>query len=326
MLCAAFFSFISTFFYDNLVYEGLNKWSVVGRLFEFISITICLLFLGAEFPSVYKKIPEFYLVLSAAYSIITLFFVLSGLSSTLEQRNWSGRFSIGYPPMDSSILGAALVFLIETKRRIYIKILLSMLFTTVILMQNTLTGYLVLGIILFVYSIYKIEFESIIIFAAMLAALAFVFGYMLQYVIGDTNFFFMLLDEKLGSIFANSNHSSIEIREIQIYQLYNIIKADVFVLFFGIGGASAVENLYISAFGMFGLVGLFFLVLSLSIPFIKIELNKFMKCAGRPFIALVLNYFIAGLALNNIYLYPQIFIGSYILSLMYLNSVRPTAV
>jgi len=193
-------------------------------------------------------------------------------------------------------------------------------------MQNTLTGYLVLGIILFVYSIYKIEFESIIIFAAMLAALAFVFGYMLQYVIGDTNFFFMLLDEKLGSIFANSNHSSIEIREIQIYQLYNIIKADVFVLFFGIGGASAVENLYISAFGMFGLVGLFFLVLSLSIPFIKIELNKFMKCAGRPFIALVLNYFIAGLALNNIYLYPQIFIGSYILSLMYLNSVRPTAV
>jgi len=90
--------------------------------------------------------------------------------------------------MDSSILGAALIFLIETKRRIYIKILLSMLFTTVILMQNTLTGYLVLGIILFVYSIYKIEFESIIIFAAMLAALAFVFGYMLQYVIGDTNF------------------------------------------------------------------------------------------------------------------------------------------
>jgi len=109
----------------------------------------------------------------------------------------------------------------------------------------------------------------------------------------------MLLDEKLGSIFANSNHSSIEIREIQIYQLYNIIKADVFVLFFGIGGASAVENLYISAFGIgLALVGCF-LVLSLSIPFIKIELNKFMKCAGRPFHCTCFKLFYCGIGVKQ---------------------------
>ncbi|PLL44663.1 hypothetical protein CWM89_28010, partial [Klebsiella pneumoniae] len=94
---------------------------------------------------IYYKIPARYANFTVIYCIITLFFILTGLSNSLNSRNWAGRLSIGYPTMDSFVLIVAIIFTIFFIRNKKQQIIYNILFIIVLVMQNTATGYIMLA-------------------------------------------------------------------------------------------------------------------------------------------------------------------------------------
>ncbi|MBW6012708.1 hypothetical protein CGB73_28105, partial [Klebsiella sp. 11263] len=107
LLFLLFVSFATTKYADTTIIRaglGFGGWSVWIKLLALYCLINSLYFLSILYPDIYYKIPKRYANFTIMYCIVTLFFILTGLSNNLNSRNWAGRLSIGYPTMDSFVL------------------------------------------------------------------------------------------------------------------------------------------------------------------------------------------------------------------------------
>lgn len=313
-------SSITTKFYGSsvslratgLAYGGWSVWiKVLSTFFLFNSFSL----LGKLYPRIYYSIPRYYLYGVVAYSIVTLFFVLSGASSILTPRNWSGRLSIGYPTMDCLVLIVGCVFatfFVSSKRWIFI---LNLLFIMLLLMQNTVTGYLA----------FLVYLSAMVFWLQGRAKLLPIFALVSFCVLGLVVYFYflsamgsygaLLLDKINGFIFGNDT-SSINIRLQQISDFYKILNSDVVSLIFGVGGAGSflVESQYYSLVGMFGVLGAFLYIFLFVRMMIFLPKKFKISSYYTHSFTLVVLYSVSAVSLTGFYLFPFVFVLAYILS------------
>ena len=297
---------------DALSFGG---WSVWIKVLVFVLLTNSLILLYKTDRIVYDAIPRLYIKGVVFYSILTIFFVASGLNESLPMRDWYGRLSIGYPTMDSFVLVVACVFLAFCVRNITYVLLLHLLFTIVLVMQNTVSGYLLFLCYLF-FMIFMLQGKWKLIPLLSLSIVCIVATYIYINLATEMGAFGMLILDKIDGFIFGSETASVTIRQEQISDLLDILKSDTLLFLFGIGGvgAFAVENQFYSIFGMFGLVGIcLYGTLFLCMFFVFKQRKDYFSCI------LVLLHSIGSISLSGIYLYPLIFVASYIISRFYLG-------
>ena len=106
----------------------------------------------------YNKIVSYYLIFVVFYCLLTIvvIFGMPDYYGSLPRRNWAGRLSIGYPTMDVFVLACGLIFVDQLVKRKTYKVMLSSLIVFVIVMQNNVTGF----ILLLFYSLYYVFFRA----------------------------------------------------------------------------------------------------------------------------------------------------------------------
>lgn len=311
-------SFVTTKFVTSEASRGtlsFGGWSVWIKLLSFYFLMNAIYLLRCNYPSIYYSIPRVYIKLTVAYCILTIFFVSSGLSSQLTQRNWGGRLSIGYPTMDSFILIVSMIFTIYFVKSKAIKSLCILLFVIVLLMQNTASGY-VMMFLLFLFSAVFLRggYKIIpVLFSGLFAVLGY-FVYTSWY--RDMGAFGFLFVDKVNGFLLGSDTSSIEIRQQQISFLMDDMSSYFLYSIFGKGGEEAylVENTYYALYGFVGAVG----ILIFAILFIHLLLKiprKFTKGSyySHCFI-MILMFLVSCAGLIGFYLFPMIFALAYIIS------------
>ena len=297
---------------DALSFGG---WSVWIKVLVFVLLTNSLILLYKTDRIVYAAIPRLYITGVAFYSILTIFFVASGLNESLPMRDWHGRLSIGYPPMDSLVLVVSCVFSAFYVRNISCVVLLHLLFTIVLVMQNTVSGYLLFfGYLFFLVFMLRGKWKLIPLLSLSIGCI--VLAYIYAYLATEMGAFGKLIINKINGFIFGSETASITIRQEQISYLLDVLKSDPLLFIFGIGGvgAFAVENQFYSILGMFGLIGIcLYGTLFLYILFVSKRRKDYISCI------LVLLYLIGSTSLTGLYLFPLIFVASYSISRFYLG-------
>jgi len=296
---------------DVLSFGGLSVW-VKALVFALLTNSLVLLYETDR--KTYDAIPRIYIIGGAFYAILTFFFVASGLNKALPMRDWYGRLSIGYPPMDSFVLVVACAFSAFYVRKISYVVLLHLLFTTALAMQNTASGYLLyFGYLIFM--VFALRGKWKLIPLSFIAAIITGAAYTYVYLATEMGAFGAVIIDKINGFIFGDKTSSITIRQEQISYLLGVLKSDILLSFFGIGGvgAFAVENQYYSILGMFGLIGICLYALLLLSMLFAFKRNKDYFC-----LLLLLLYSIGSTSLAGIYVYPFVFVASYIVSRYYL--------
>lgn len=257
------YSAVTTYYNADIFNErggelSYGGWSFWIKLIVALLLTNVLIWLKEEHHLLYRKIPYFYIAWVAFYCVLTIFFIISGLSSDLVPRNWDGRLSIGYPTMDSFVLIMGIVFVTFIPYNTKYKFFLALLFFSVLIMQNTATGYILLITYLFLVSLC---FKGVYRLFSIFVLLAFIFFLLYTYInlIDSLGNFGYLIQDKLNSIILGTSTSSVSIREGQINDLFLLLQSDLLSLIFGLGGSAgfSVENQYFSILAFSGLIGLF---------------------------------------------------------------------
>lgn len=311
-------SFATTKYADTTIIRaalGFGGWSVWIKLVALYCLINSLYFLSILYPDIYYKIPKQYANFTMVYCLITLFFILTGLSSNLSSRNWAGRLSIGYPTMDSFVLIVAIIFtafFIKNKKQ---KLLYNVMFIIVLVMQNTATGYIMLAGLggLMMFSL-KGGYKTIPLFLGVVAIYV-------GYLVYDSLWMYMgrfgvLFVDKVNGFIFGADTSSIDLRQTQIAILLKDMESYFVYVLFGKGGNEAylVESTYYAFYGFCGLVGLSLFIFSLLLFLVKFP-NSFKKktyyCHSLYITAL---FVISSAGLIGFYLYPLIFIYSYLVS------------
>lgn len=313
-----FVSFFTTKYADTSLSRAslsFGGWSVWVKFLSLYCILNSLYILKVIYPDLYYKIPKLYVNFTIVYCIVTLIFILTGYSSLLHSRNWSGRLSIGYPTMDSFVLVVAIIFSSFFEKNRLLKIFSITIFMVVLVMQNTATGYIMIaGVVLL--SILSLQgFKKIIPIIITMPALY------LGYLVYDSLWVYMgtfgsLFVDKVNGFIFGTDTSSIELRQIQIATLLKDM--DTFLLYkvFGKGGSEAylVESTYYAFYGFCGLIGIILLVISLLYFIVKTPFsfkNKTFYCHSF-FVTFV--FIASSSGLIGFYLFPFIFIYAYLVS------------
>jgi len=292
---------------DVLSFGG---WSVWIKVLVFVLLTNSLILLCKTDRTTYDSIPRLYIWGAVFYSTVTIFFVATGLNNYLPMRDWHGRLSIGYPPMDSFVLVVACAFSAFFVKNKYYILLLHLLFTIVLVMQNTVSGYILyLGYLSFM--VFKLQGKWKLLPLILLSIVFIVIAYIYYYLAAEMGAFGALLIDKINGFIFGNETASISVRQEQMTYLSDVLKSDPLLLLFGIGGvgAFAVENQFYSILGMFGIVGLcLFAILFTSILFVSFRRNDYVSCL------LTILYLLGSISLSGIYLYTIFFVASYIIS------------
>ena len=241
LLFLLFVSFATTKYADTTIIRaglGFGGWSVWIKLLALYCLINSLYFLSILYPDIYYKIPKRYANFTIMYCIVTLFFILTGLSNNLNSRNWAGRLSIGYPTMDSFVLIAAIVFTIFFIKNKKQKTIYNIIFIIVLIMQNTATGYIMLAGLggLMMLSL-KGTYKTIPVF---LGAIAIYVGYLVY----DSLWMYMgrfgiLFVDKINGFIFGADTSSIDLRQTQITILLKDMESYYLYVLFGKGGNEA---------------------------------------------------------------------------------------
>ena len=294
---------------------SFGGFSVLIKIISFLFLANFLYLLKLNNPAQFNSIPKIYIFCTLFYCLITFIFVFSGLNTNLAPRNWYGRLSIGYPTMDSFVLvvGLALLQISNFKRRI--TIILYLIFFLCLIMQNTVSGYLMLFILWFSY-LFTLKGVNkllpIIFFSLAILTLTITYNFYAD----SLGFFGALIADKINGFIFGADTSSISARREQIAELLHLMSSDIFTLFFGVGGfgAFSVESQLYSVFGFGGIFAVVAYLLFLITIFLKIYQSK-----NHIFIILLLLYIAGGFSLTALYLYPFIFIISYIFAASDIN-------
>lgn len=292
---------------DSLSFGG---WSVWIKVVIFGLLTNSLVLLFDLKRNLYYKIPLLYVKCVVFYSVLTLFFVGTGFNKMLPMRNWHGRLSIGYPTMDAFILIIACVFTVfYVRKHIYVA-MLHFLFLLVLIMQNTVSGYLLLlSYLLFMIFILPGKWKLIPVSLLFASSISVAIVYV--YISTKLGAFGSLIIDKVNGFIFGSETASVSLRQEQINYLMESLTLEKLRLAFGIGGvgAFAVENQFYSILGMFGIFGTIICLLAT-----LFMLLAFYRRKDRLSMLLTLLYFIGSLSLAGIYLYPMIFVLSFVIA------------
>lgn len=312
-------SFATTKYADTTIIRaglGFGGWSVWIKLLALYCLINSLYFLSVIYPDIYYKIPARYANFTVIYCIITLFFILTGLSNSLNSRNWAGRLSIGYPTMDSFVLIVAIIFTIFFIRNKKQQIIYNILFIIVLVMQNTATGYIMLAGLggLMMLSLKGVNKAIPILLGVIAIYIGFLVYDSLWMYMGR---FGILFVDKINGFIFGADTSSIELRQTQISVLLKDMESYLLYVIFGKGGNEAylVESTYYAFYGFCGLVGLTLFIFSLFLFLIKLPKSfkaKTYYCHSFYITAL---FVISSAGLIGFYLYPLIFVYSYLVSI-----------
>ncbi|NWA73466.1 hypothetical protein HX775_16320 [Serratia proteamaculans] len=294
---------------------SFGGWSVWIKLLSFYCLMNALYLLRCNYPSIFYRIPKAYIKFSLLYCALTLFFIFSGLSSQLTQRNWGGRLSIGYPTMDSLILVVSIVFSIYFIKSKTLKSLFISVFVIVMLMQNTASGYVMLFVLflfstVFLKGLYKI---IPVMFSGILGVVGF---YVYNYWYMDMGAFGYLFVDKVNGFLLGSDTSSIELRQQQISYLMDDMNSYMLYSIFGKGGEEAylVESTYYALYGFVGGVGVFLFALLFIFLLFKLPAS-FSNASFYCHSFIIMSVFLISCAgLIGFYLFPMIFVLAYLIS------------
>ena len=293
---------------DELSFGGASVW--LKLLIQYLLIQ-ALIWLREDSPSVYKSIPTTYITGALIYCALSIIALTTGLSERLTPRDWGGRYSIGYPTMDSYMLATAGLFVAYYMNARTAQKTLGIIIFAFLLMQNTITGYLLIFIGLAFLVIY-LPGKKKITPVALIAALLIIGAYLYLYVLDSMGVFGALLIDKINGIFLGSQTASSTVRQDQIARLVALAASDPIQTLFGMGGEAAfiVENNYIALYGLGGVfaVILFFLAL------IKLTAAAIISENKKMLIPAIAMYLAGGLSLISFYLFPFIFAFAYIAS------------
>lgn len=287
--------------------SNFGGWAIWMKSLTFLWLFLLFRLVQRSYASIFEKIPKLFIVGCIIYSMVTLFFILSGLYKLLPPRCWYGRLAIGYPTMDSLVLSVGMFFVaIEFRGRK--RIFFALLFACVLIMQNTATGYLMLCFFIATMIFWlpaRWKFLPVLLFAA--GAFLGIAAY--EYFKTSGTLFGALFVDKANAFLFGGSTASVSIRSGQIVALKHDLFADPVTAIFGGGGGMAAytENGYWSILGGLGILG--------AILYIMIFGYLLMRAfATRHFIfigSIIGFYLIGSLSLIGIYLYPFLFVLAY---------------
>lgn len=297
-------------------YLSFGGWSVWVKFLSLYCLINSLYFLRLNYPDIFHKIPKWYVLFVVLYCLITLFFILTGLSASLESRNWSGRLSIGYPTLDSLVLVVAFIFALVFIKRKTVKISVMILFMVVLMMQNTASGYIMMVIFVTLNSVVLKGFYKFI--PPLLAIPMSYIGYKIytSWYLYMGGFGILFVDKINGFIFG-SDTSSIDLRKNQIDVLLSDMNNYIIYTLFGKGGLEAylVESTYYAFYGFCGLLGVILLVSSLLFFLFKLPKSFKNRTYYYHGFFITIMFIISSAGLIGFYLYPMIFIYAYLVSI-----------
>lgn len=302
---------------------GFGGWSVWIKFLSLYCIMNSLFLLKILYPRFYYKIPNIYIYFTILYSLITIFFIVSGFSSLLPSRNWAGRLSIGYPTMDSFVLVVAIIFTIFFMNNRIAKVLVIILFLVVLIMQNTATGYIMLAVLggMFVFTLKGLK-------KAIPLALTIPVIYS-GYIVYNSLWVYMgtfgtLFVDKINGFLFGADTSSIELRRMQISTLTNDMNKFLIYKIFGKGGNEAylVESTYYAIYGFSGLAGIILLIFSLCYFLLKLPASFKAKTYYCHSFFILLVFIVSSAGLIGFYLFPLLFIYGYLVSVYCFREVE----
>lgn len=314
-------SFITTRYADaslSRVSLGFGGWSVWIKFLSLYCIMNSLYILKVLYPDIYYKLPKLYVYFTILYCLITLFFILTGLSASLASRNWSGRLSIGYPTMDSFVLVAAIIFSAFFQKNKTIKLISIILFMIVLVMQNTATGYIMLA------GVGMLSVLSLRGLSKSIPIISVVPALYLGYLVYDSLWVYMgtfgaLFVDKVNGFIFGADTSSIELRQTQISVLMKDMDTFLIYKFFGKGGSEAylVESTYYAFYGLCGIIGIALLISSLLFFVSKIPSSFKRKTFYCHSFFITAVFIVSSSGLIGFYLFPFIFIYAYLASIYF---------
>lgn len=295
----------------NLLLGGLSFWlKYLSFFFIFIFIFILM---KKDRDRYVKNIIFNYILLSLVYSLLTIIiiFIFKSYYLSLPSRNWHGRLSIGYPTQDVLVLSIGILFTFLNKNiKNYLKLLIIAILLTCIIMQNNVTGFVLLFFLLGLFF-----YKSKIIGKLLAATITAVIIYLIQYIyLNFQNFgtFGSLLNNKIDSfIFGTQNSGSLDLRQEQINLLLHTISSDHLFLLFGYGGIGgfSAENSFYSILAFSGCVGLIIYISTLLFVF-----HKSIKHKDLFLFCLLFMYLISSISITSYYLISGYFIYAFLLA------------
>lgn len=292
---------------------AFGGWSVWVKILATFLLSNALMMLSRIYPDLFYKIPKLYIIGVLIYSLLTIVFILTGWVSLLPARNWYGRLSIGYPTMDSFVLICGCVFSFFFIRRRYIKLICIGFFGIVLVMQNTATGYFMFVVLFMFMTLWLPRAWKMVPPLILLSGISLGY-YAYTYWAGDMGTFGALLTDKINGFLFGNDTSSIDIRHMQIGVLLQDMKSSTFSIIFGKGGNEAfiVESQYYALFGLSGVMGLGLYTALMVFYLFKWPASfKSKTYYSHAFIILIM-YTISVAGLIGFYLFPFIFIFSYL--------------
>ncbi|NCG54146.1 hypothetical protein [Serratia fonticola] len=302
--------------YNNSAARGglaFGGWSVWTKVFVAFLLSNALMMLSKIYPDLFYRIPKFYIIGVLIYSLLTLLFITTGWVSLLPARNWYGRLSIGYPTMDSFVLICGCIFSFFFIHRRHIKLVCISIFSIVLVMQNTATGYFMITVLFLFMTLWLPRKWKILPPVILIGGLCIGY-YAYTYWAENMGTFGALLTDKINGFILGNNTSSIDIRHMQIDVLLQDMRSSTFSMIFGKGGNEAfiVESQYYALFGFSGLMGLGLYSFLMIFYFIKWPVSfKLKTYYSHSFIILIM-YAISVAGLIGFYLFPFVFIFAYL--------------
>jgi hypothetical protein len=290
---------------SNLNFGG---WSIVIKVFALIFFSAFLSEVRNLYPKIYAKIPFLYCNWAIVYCVVTVFFIVTGLSKKLTMRNWGGRLSIGYPTMDAIILMIAIIFVIHSKWSASRKFLLIVLYSCVIVMQNTASGYMAIGIYLILLGFILPSWWKLIPISLIAMAVS-VFWAIYEYFYIRMGMFGGIIVDKINGFIFGQNTSSVSARIAQIHNLKIDILSNPIGLIFGGGGSGSyyVESQFYAVLGAWGGVGIAFFAIFYAAYFVDS-----LRSQDRAFRICFLSIFLVGaIPLGGLNLFPFLFHWAY---------------
>lgn len=306
---------------SNLSFGG---WSIVIKVFALLFFCLFINTLKSTYPRMYRKIPSLYCRWAIIYCLTTIFFTTTGLADRLPQRCWYGRLSIGYPTMDAIILMTAIIFATFSNAKALHKSLSITLYIVVIIMQNTASGYMAIGIYCIILAYHlplKWKIAPISLMGISITGLWAVYTYAHQYM----GVFGGIIVDKINGFIFGQDTSSISARLTQIQNLNNDILSTPIGIIFGGGGSASyyVESQYYTILGAWGGIGIaFFAIFYLFYTLDSmIDRNQTSRVSR---IALIATFMIGAIPLGGINLFPFLFHLAYMSSQIGERNSSPT--
>jgi len=288
----------------------------IGVISKFVAL-ISMTYLLTRFRMIVCKdssIECYFITMFTLYAAITLILLIYDSEGIINDK-WAGRYSIGYPTLDSFIACVSIAFAISYLRSIVWKVFAVTLAVVFLLLQNTVTGFISLVLLFISYGCFARTFllKTVLFASAAFIPLAIFFIYSNQ-ALFPQEFSSLVVSKVNNLILMTGNDSSFALRYAQAHDVISLMFRDWLNILYGGGpiGIFAVENGYIGAIASFGAVGI--MVLTIAVIYTLTKMSSAQANSRRCGCVVFLLLLVAFFSLSGFYLYAIIFVLSYFFS------------